>query len=373
MDDRVRAATSGDLRFDIDGKLAGYLAAAAAFGAVLARDAHAVVVAHTTDIPIGINGEANIDFNGDGQVDFQIDHDRYNLGGTDLDYLQIDKNDASSAEDPLPEAFNWTFPKIPHPDYNENGQYDAADYTKWRNNLGVVYDPNDSLQSAAHREDGNGNGVIDEGDYALWKDAFGSDPNYDHQYMIPAGCPTGNGCYPAALTTGSTIGPGVSGSQWDFSESTNAFGSGLALRANRLIDEDAGQIDDAIGGGSTPAGDSPHFTGLAGAERFIGVRIDLNDAAQPGNLLPTENGSPFKYWYGWIGVQITNEADATGIITGYAYESIVGVGITAGNTGAGAGSGAAVPEPSSIFLGVIGGIFMLGAFLARKLLGGDKK
>jgi hypothetical protein len=367
MDDRMRAAASGDLPFEVDGKLAGYLAAAAALGTALARDANAAIVANTTPIPIGINGEANIDFNGDGQVDFQIDHDRYNLNGTDLDYLQIDKNDANGADDPLPEHFNWTYPKIPHPDYNKNGKYDAADYTTWRDNLGLEYDPN----VATHPEDGDGNGVIDQADYDIWKSAFGIEANYDHQYMIPAGCPSpgGNGCYPAALTAGTTIGPGVSASQWDFSESLHAFGSDEALRANRLIDEDAGQIDDAIGAGSMPAVDSPHFTGLGGEERFIGVRIDLNDAANPGNEFPGENGSPLKYWYGWIGVQITNEADATGIITGYAYESSVGVGITAGNTGAGAGASFAVPEPSSIVIAAVAGWLLLSRFVVRRLFG----
>ena len=53
-------------------------------------------------MPFGINGEVNIDFNSDGQIDYQIDHDRVNLSGTNLDYLQIDKNDVSSAANPYP-------------------------------------------------------------------------------------------------------------------------------------------------------------------------------------------------------------------------------------------------------------------------------
>ena len=47
------------------------------------------------------NGTVNIDFNNDTQIDFQIDHDRVNLSGTDLDYLQVDKNDVSSESNPL--------------------------------------------------------------------------------------------------------------------------------------------------------------------------------------------------------------------------------------------------------------------------------
>ena len=363
MDKWARATSVGNLALDLNRKLAGYLAATGALGAVLARDAHGVVIADTTDRPFGINGEVDIDFNGDGQVDFQIDHDRYHLNGNDLDYLQIDKNDASSAADPLAEHFNWTFPKIPHPDYNENGAYDAADYVKWRNNLGVVYDVNDSSQTALHREDGDKSGVIDQPDYQLWKDAYGSDPNYDHVYL--AGCP--NGCYPSALTKDTPIGPSTFGgpSNWNFEESLNALSSGMAQRLNRLIDEDAGQIDTDAGLGALAPADSPQFTGLGGAERFLGLRIDLNDDANPGNLFPSANGVDTNYWYGWIGIEITNEADATGAVTGFAYESDVGVGILAGDTGA--GSGAAVPEPSSILMGAIGGAILAGGFLVRKL------
>ena len=59
-------------------------------------------MANTTVQSFGINGDVNIDFNNDGQTDFQIDHDRVNLNGTNLDYLQVDKNDVNSADNPLP-------------------------------------------------------------------------------------------------------------------------------------------------------------------------------------------------------------------------------------------------------------------------------
>ena len=137
-----------------------------------------------------------------------------------------------------------------------------------------------------------------------------------------------------------------------------------------------------------------------------------------------------QHWYGWIGIRITNEADATGEVVGYAYENQVGVSIAAGDvgtptgvpgdyngnnivdaadytvwrdggpllnegaspgmidaadydfwktqfgmipgSGAGAG-GVAVPEPGSMVMAAIGGVLVLGAFVVRKLFGGNKK
>ena len=88
-------------RMNLDRKLAAYLAASASASAVLSSEAKAIVVSNTTVQPFGINQEVNIDFNSDGQIDYQIDHDRVNLSGINLDYLQIDKNDASSAANPF--------------------------------------------------------------------------------------------------------------------------------------------------------------------------------------------------------------------------------------------------------------------------------
>jgi hypothetical protein len=52
-------------------------------------------------------------------------------------------------------------------DFNGDGTVNAADYTNWRNNLG--------LMDTATQEDGdaNGDGDVTQADYALWKDAFG--------------------------------------------------------------------------------------------------------------------------------------------------------------------------------------------------------
>src|SRR4051794_19001704 len=90
---RQERACQGNGRTHMDSRLAAYVAAAGGASVLLSSDAKAEIVANTTVQPFGINGAVNIDFNHDGQTDFQVDHDRYNLNGTNLDYLQIDKND----------------------------------------------------------------------------------------------------------------------------------------------------------------------------------------------------------------------------------------------------------------------------------------
>src|SRR5688572_1564823 len=91
------AARSGSL----DARLAAYLASTGAVGTALAPEANAIIVGNSVTHPFGINGAVDIDFNKDGQVDFQIDHDRVDLNGMLLDYLQIDKNDINGAGNPL--------------------------------------------------------------------------------------------------------------------------------------------------------------------------------------------------------------------------------------------------------------------------------
>jgi hypothetical protein len=370
------------LSCNLEGKLAAYLAAAGAVGVLVARESDAAIVANTTVQSFGINGDVNIDFNNDGQTDFQIDHDRFNLNGTNLDYLQLDKNDASSAADPLPIDYQATFPT--------NGQ----------------------------------------------------PKNNDQKYLTDGGASgTAQGEYPAALTTGTIIGPNSPG-VWEFQETTGYQDGGSKVRrANRLIDEDHGQIDTALGSepASPPPG-TPRFVGLNGQVRYLGVAIDLQDAGYPGNDFPTVNGpnetdNPANYWYGWIGIKITNEADATGQVVGYAYNNQLGQPIAAGDigtpagvpgdyngdgivnaadytvwrdhlgqtfslpnrdgtnsgainaadytfwvnhfgqhsgAGAGAFAGTATPEPSSLLMGAIGGLAVLGAFVWRSMLCVDK-
>jgi hypothetical protein len=332
----------------LDQKLATYLAAVAS-GALLANEAEAIVVSNSAVQPFGINGAVPIDFNSDGQVDYEIDHDRVDLGGGNIvDYLQLDKNDingAPPAENPLPVDFLDTF--------ELNGT-----------------DPNDTVESA---------------------------------YVVPVGAAF-QADYPAALLEDQEIGSTTS--VFDFQEGDNAYGGGQTVRANRLIDEDDGQVDMQLGGLTDEqihhAANGPNFVGLGGEVRYLGVKMDFNNVDS--------------VHYGWIGVRITNEADATGEVVGWGYETDAGVSILAGDTapgldgdfngdgkvdaadyvvwrktdgtlagynewrtnfGAMSGAGAiasdaglrAVPEPHSLLLTLIAGVAVIGAFLWRKVRG----
>jgi hypothetical protein len=262
----------------------------------MATEAQAIVVGNNTVQPFGVNGVVNIDFNQDGQTDFQIDHDRVTLpsGGPTLDYLQIDKNDINGESNPL--AF----------DPIAGGH--AATFPPGATT------PNDANQAA---------------------------------YVIN---PNTQGSYPAALTAGTPIGPL---SSFDFQEGNNFQGSGKWIRANRLIDEDATQIDQVLGGrpasGVQVPFNGPNFVGLAGQVRYLGLKMDLNNF--------NSADAPALYSYGWIGLRITNEADATGEVVGYGYETIPGVPIVAGD----------VPEPISLVTALIGSAAILGGFVMRRV------
>jgi hypothetical protein len=146
------------------------------------------------------------------------------------------------------------------------------------------------------------------------------------------------------LTAGTPISPL---STFDWQESNNFTGSGKWIRANRLIDEDATQIDQVLGGqpasGVQVPFSGPNFTGLAPTDvRYLGVKMDLNSTGLIN--------------YGWVGVRITNEADATGEVVGYAYETTPGQGIVAGT----------VPEPTTLCSAIFGGIAAFG-FLCKRL------
>jgi hypothetical protein len=255
------------------------------------------------------------------------------------------------------------------------------------------------------------------------------------------------GGYAVALKPGVEIGGSaanptgsfVPGTNWDWQEGSNFLGGGTYIRANRLIDEDMGQIDSNEGRAVTvPNGPQPElpdledFIGLGGEVRYLGVRVDLNDAAFPGLNNSGDPNFHQQHWYGWIGIRITNEADATGEVVGWGYETEMGKSILAGATGqaavpgdyngngavdaadyavwrdnngrmsgataaqgdgtgdgmvnaadysfwrerfgtagsgtvAGVDSLAAVPEPSSLFLGLGTAVAMVAVFLQRKL------
>jgi hypothetical protein len=292
---RLRANSPGSQR-TLDGRLAAYLTAAGAVTAVMVTEAHAVVVGNNTVQPFGINGFVNIDFNHDGQTDFQIDHDRVTLpsGGPTLDYLQIDKNDINGESNPT--AFDPALASFSATPFQDG-----------------VTARNDAVQAKYVR---NG----------------------------------GQDSYPAALSAGTLIGPT---SALDFQETNDYNFTGKWIRANRLIDEDQTQIDQVLGG--QPASNlivptsGPNFLGLGGQVRYLGLQMDLNNF--------NSADAPALYSYGWIGIRITNEADATGEVVGYGYETIPGVPIAAGE----------VPEPTSIVTALIGGAAILGGFVMRRV------
>src|SRR3954454_5991830 len=259
---QLRAKSSTSLG-SLNRRIGAYISAAGALA--MASDANAIVSGNSTVQPFGVNGAVNIDFNADGQTDFQIDHDRVTLpsGGPTLDYLQVDKNDVNGESNPL------TFDPGP----------------------GCCFQATPFSDGATTRNDANNSAYVIAGS---------------------------QGSYPAALTAGSLIGPA---STFDYQESDNFQSSGKWIRANRLIDEDATQIDQALGGRSAsqvqvPFG-SPGFASLNATDvRYLGVQMELNNSGQTN--------------YGWIGLRITNAADATGEVVGYAYETTPGAPIEAG-------------------------------------------
>jgi hypothetical protein len=123
--------------------------------------------------------------------------------------------------------------------------------------------------------------------------------------------------FPAKLPFGATIGPAQAYG--------NAFNGNVS---NQLIDED---YDDN--------GSFESYTGnftadnIVGNTEYMGVKFHLNDN-QFDDL-----------HYGWIGLDIQNAADLTGVVTGYAYETDADGPITAG---------AGVPEPSALALLAMG-------------------
>ncbi len=151
------------------------------------------------------------------------------------------------------------------------------------------------------------------------------------------------GSYPAALPEGTPIG---SASMFDFQENDSFQFSGDWIRANRLIDEDMTSIDQILGGRDPSqiqaAFGTPGWTGLGGETRYLGMKMDLNGTGAIN--------------YGWIGVRITNEQDATGEVTGWAYQTIPNLAIEAGR----------VPEPGTVVSVLLGGV-MAGCFLWRRI------
>jgi hypothetical protein len=286
------AAKCSESRASLGGRLTAYMSAVGAIGSTLASEGHGAVVGNNTVQPFGVNGAISIDFNNDGQTDFQIDHDRVNVNASTLDYLQIDKNDVNGELNPL--AFD------PGPD--------------------TTFQATPFLNGVTPRNDAN-------------ESAYVINPNVQ-------------GSYPAALTLGTSIGPS---SSFDFQEGGNFQSSGKDIRANRLIDEDATQIDQVLGGqpasGVQLPSNGPNFVGLGGATRYLGLKMDLNNSGVTN--------------YGWIGIRIDNEADATGAVVGFGYETLPNVPISAG----------AVPEPGSLVMATMCSAALLGSAARRRYRG----
>src|SRR5262249_34588156 len=76
-------------------------------------------------------------------------------------------------------------------DYNADGVVDAADYTVWRDTLGLTTDL---------RADGNGDGIVNQLDYQFWVDQFphpgagsagvGAVPEPSTAALLAIGCTT---------------------------------------------------------------------------------------------------------------------------------------------------------------------------------------
>jgi hypothetical protein len=118
--------------------------------------------------------------------------------------------------------------------------------------------------------------------------------------------------FPAPLAAGAVIGPDQLYGQLFNNNS-----------GNRIVDEDSNNnnvVDDGVN--DIPTQTNFAIDNIVGNPQYLGVRFKLNNEGDDR--------------YGYIGIDITNAADLTGVVTSFAYED-TGAAIEAG----------AVPEPSS--------------------------
>jgi hypothetical protein len=160
------------------------------------------------------------------------------------------------------------------------------------------FDGTGSVEFSVGHERANGNNQTDR---VILK-APGNGTN-GQMYVV------GDNGHPAALPAGTLIGPDLS---YDAAFNNNV--------GNHLVDEDIDPEDNVRD--ETVFG---NFTAdsIAGNQQYLGVQF----AFEPGGDIH----------YGWIGVDITNADDLTGVVTGFGYDDVAGTPIEAG----------AVPEPSA--------------------------
>jgi hypothetical protein len=85
-------------------------------------------------------------------------------------------------------------------DYNGNGAIDAADYTNWRDNLGLMGG------ATFEQGDGSGEGNVTQDDYLMWKHNFNSTLDRLTVYIDPTGEETSSG---STLVVHGEVGDGI--------------------------------------------------------------------------------------------------------------------------------------------------------------------
>lgn len=184
---------------------------------------------------------------------------------------------------------------------------------------------------------------------SVYPDVDGDGDNGDWAYAVDT-----LGDYPVALTKGTFGGtvfdppPGLQYELWqDSSDYQGDFVDPKYIRrANRLIDYDSGvdELTDANNIWSPPPSPPGNFVGLGGVPHYVGVQMDFDD------------DGPF--YYGWIGVKITDDATASGELIGYAYNTVPARGLAIGHY---------VPEPTTMAMAGLGGVVIASALLGRRL------
>ncbi len=151
------------------------------------------------------------------------------------------------------------------------------------------------------------------------------------------------GSYPNPLLVGESSGTvlappaGLTYESWQ--DTDDYLGGGTTRRANRLIDYDSG-VDEA-GTWDSPSGNG-NFLGNEGVDQYLPFQIEFDTSTPAVN-------------YGWIGVNISDDATASGELIGYAFETDPLTPITMG----------VVPEPGTMALAALGGITLAGSWVTR--------